>query len=100
MTLRRWLALALLMLALVAGGALLLQRQEAAQLRDELTLLREGRRELAQLKAEQARLQAAQPTAAEWEQLRGDRAAVERMRTELNLLRGQIQAEAMKRPSE
>ncbi|MBS0632426.1 MAG: hypothetical protein JSS11_10955 [Verrucomicrobia bacterium] len=100
MNARHGLAVFLLVFAAAAGGALLLQRQEAAQLRDELTLLREGRRELARLKAEQARLQAAQPTPAEWAQLRGDRAAVERMRTELNLLRGRIQAEEIKRPAE
>jgi hypothetical protein len=90
----RWPTILLLAFALAAGGALLLQRQAAAQLRDELTLLREEQRELARLRTERARLQAVQPSPAELEQLRGDRAALPRLRDEVGQLRQQTQAMA------
>ncbi len=83
----RWLSAGLLALALVAGAALWLQRQAAAQLHDEIAQLQEKQRELARLRAEHARLMVAQPSAAELEQLRNDRAALERLRGELNQLK-------------
>lgn len=88
----RWPAVFLLALALMAGGAWLLQRQAATQLRDELALVRGDQRELERLRAERTRLQAMQPTPAELEQLRGDRAALPRLQDEVGQLRQQTQA--------
>lgn len=88
----RWLVFSLLALALVTGGAWLLQRQASAQLHDELDLVRDDQRELARLRAERARLQAAQPAPAELEQLRGDRAALPRLRDEVGQIRQQTEA--------
>jgi len=74
-------------LLLVFAGAmtvaLLLQRESAANLRDEMGLLRDDQRELVRLRAEHVRLLAAQPPAAELTRLQTDRAALQRLRTEL-----------------
>jgi Tfp pilus assembly protein PilN len=83
----RWLSALLLALAVVAGAALLLQRQATAQLRDEIALLRDENRELARLRAENKRLAAVLPVATELEQLRADRAAVVRLRGEIEKLK-------------
>jgi uncharacterized protein HemX len=83
----RWLFALLLALALVAGTALWLQRQAAAQLRAEIAQLREDSRELAKLRAENQRFAAAQPPAAELARLRADHAAVLQLRSELNALK-------------
>ncbi len=83
----RWLSVGLLALALMAGMSLWLQRQAAAQLRDEIAQLREDNRELAKLRAENQRLAAAQVPAAELARLRADRAAVLRLRAELEALK-------------
>lgn len=83
----RWLSALLLGLAVVAGAGWLLQRQSAAQLRDELALLRDDSHRLAHLRAENAKLLAAQPPAAELERLRSDHAAVMQLRSEIERLR-------------
>ena len=83
----RWLSVLLLALALVTGASLWLQRQAAAQLRDEIAQLREDSRELAKLRAENQRLVAAQVSAVELARLRADHAAVLRLRTELETLK-------------
>jgi hypothetical protein len=88
----RWLSALLLALALAAGAALWLQRQAAAQLRDEIALLREQNRELARLRAENRRLAAALPPAAELERLRADHAAVFRLRGEIEKTKDNVQA--------
>jgi hypothetical protein len=88
----RWLSALLLALAFAAGAALWLQRQAAAQLRDEITLLRDQNRELARLRAENLRLAAALPPTAELEQLRADHAAVVRLRAELEKTKDHLQA--------
>ncbi len=94
MSTHRWLSVLLLAAALVAGAALVLQRQSAAQLRDEIALLRDENRQLAQLRAENAKLVAAQPPATELERLRGDRAAVGQLRAEIDRLKVQTEARA------
>ena len=88
----RWLSALLLALALAAGAAIWLQRQAAAQLRDEIVFLREQNRELARLRAENQRLAAALPPAAELEALRADHAAVVRLRGEIEKTKVNVQA--------
>lgn len=90
MTLHRWLSVLLLALAAVAGAAWLLQRQSGAQLRDEIALLQDENRQLAQLRAENARLVAAQTPPAEVERLRADHAAVGQLRAEIEKLKTQL----------
>ena len=88
----RWLSALLLALAVVAGAALWLQRQEAADLREELARLHEENRELARLRGENLRLEAALPPAAKLEDLRADRAAVVRLRGEIEKTKDNLQA--------
>ncbi len=82
----RWLSALLLVLALAAGAAVWLQRQEAARMRTEMASLRDDSRELAKLRAENQRLAAAQPSETELARLRADHAAVLRMRGEIESL--------------
>jgi hypothetical protein len=89
----RWL-FALLSLAILVGVALWLQRQTAAQLRDEIALLREESRQVAQLRAENARLVAAQPAAAQLDAMRTDHAAVLRLRGEIEKLKADTDRQA------
>ena len=88
----RWLSALLVALAFVAGAALWLQWQQAAQLRDEIILLREENRDMARLRAENQRLVAEKLPAAELERLRVDHAAVARLRTEIENVRETLQA--------
>jgi hypothetical protein len=83
----RWLPVALLALALVAGGAWVLQRQSAEQLRSELAGLRDENRELARLRDENQRLAAQQPTAAQLAALRTDHVAVAQLKSQIEALR-------------
>ena len=83
----RWLSALLLALAVVAGGALWLQRQSGAQLRGEIALLRDEQRDLTRLRKENQRLAAALPTTAELARLRADHAAVVQLRTEIENLK-------------
>jgi hypothetical protein len=80
----------LLVLAVVAGGALWSQRQASAVLRGEIVLLREENAELARLRAENRRLVAQQMSAAEQERLRGDHLAVMRLRDEIEKSRAAV----------
>lgn len=88
----RCLSALLLALAVVAGAALWLQRQVAVGLREELARLREENRELARLRGENLRLEAALPPAAKLEDLRADRAAVIRLRGEIEKTKDNLQA--------
>jgi hypothetical protein len=90
----RWWSVLLLALAVVAGAALWLQRQSAAQLRDELGLLRDENRKLAGLRAENARLVAAQPSAAQLDAMRADHAAVRQLRGEIEKLKADTDRQA------
>src|SRR5690242_13436495 len=82
----------LLLLAVVGGFALLLQRQRASVLREQIALLRADQRELIALRAENAKLQAGLPSDSELARLRADHAAAIRLQAELNALRRQISA--------
>ncbi len=86
----RWLSALLLALAVVAGVALWLQRQAAADLRDELALLRDDQREIARLRTENQRLASALPPAEKMQELRADRAAVVRLRSEIEKTRDNL----------
>ena len=90
MSVLRWLSALLLALAVVAGAALWLQRQAAAQLRDEIALLSAESRQLAGLRAENSKLTGAQVSAAELERLRADRAAVVQLRGEIEKLKAGV----------
>ena len=87
----RWFSVLLLAVALVAGAALWLERQAAVQLRDEIALLRDERRELARLRAENQRLAGALPPPATLAALRADHAAVLRLRGEVAKLTTDLQ---------
>ena len=87
----RWFSALLLALAVVAGAAWWLQRESAAQLRGEVELLRDESRRFAALRAENAKLRAAQPADAELARLRSDRAAVVQLRAEINALNDSLQ---------
>jgi hypothetical protein len=90
----RWFFIVLL--AVVAGAAMFLQRETTANLRSELILLREERSEIARLRAERDRLRAAQVPAAELERLRADRAALVQLRAEVEKMKeGAARAETM-----
>ncbi|MDP3071542.1 MAG: hypothetical protein Q8N18_14730 [Opitutaceae bacterium] len=91
MSASRWLSGSLLALAMVAGAALWVQRQVATDLRDELALLRDDSRELARLRAENQRLAAALPPSTKLEELRADRAAVVRLRGEIEKSRDNLE---------
>jgi hypothetical protein len=82
----RFLSALLLAAALVAGGALWLQRQAAAELQSEVALLRDQQAELARLRAENERLTAAQVPAAKLDAMRADHAAIGRLRQEVGAL--------------
>lgn len=84
----------LLIVALVAGVTWWLQAQEAAALRAEVALLHEERSELARVSAENLRLTTEQPPAAEIERLRADRAAILRLRAEIERLKATTEARA------
>jgi len=75
------------LLAVVVGAVMFLQRETGANLRSEIVLLREEHGEMARLKAERDRLKAAQMPAAELAQLRADRAALMQIRSELDAMK-------------
>jgi predicted aminopeptidase len=84
----------LLIVALVAGVTWWLQAQEAEALRAELALLRDERGEFLRLSAENRRLTADQPPPAEVERLRADRAAILRLRAEIETLKAAAEMRA------
>ena len=82
----RWISFALTALAVAAFARYLLARQESAALRAEIALLQQDSQQVARLRAEHARLQAAKISEAELQQLRNDRAALTRLRGEISAL--------------
>lgn len=83
----RPLSIVLLLVALGAAAWTWLQRAEAEVLRAQLAQLHDGQRESARLRTEHRLLSAAQPPAEELRRLRADRAALVRLRAELDYLR-------------
>ena len=82
----RWISFALLALAVAAFARYLLDRQESAALRAEIALLQQDNQQVARLRAEHERLQAEKVSEAELQRLRNDRAALTRLRGEINAL--------------
>ncbi|MGH7946259.1 MAG: hypothetical protein ACREH8_18730 [Opitutaceae bacterium] len=82
----QWLSVAIPALAIAAFARFLLQRQEAATLQTEIALLQQENRGLAELRAQHARLIASKISDPELERLRSDRAALGRLRAEINKL--------------
>lgn len=93
---RRWLTGLLGALAVFAGAAWWLQTQEADVLRGEIALLREERGELSKLRDENRRLATQATPADEMARLRADRAAIGRLRAEIETLRAKTEATASK----
>ncbi len=91
MKIARFITALLLALGLVAGALLWLQRQSTDALRAEVVLLREQQGGLAKLRVENGRLRAAQIAPDEFARLQGERAAVLRLRRELQDARERIE---------
>lgn len=85
-----WQLLALAMLTVIVGAVLALQRQANGELRDVIGLLREQNHAVDRLRAERTRLVQAQVSATELENLRSDHAAVERLRSEIEVAKARI----------
>ena len=83
-----------LVLALIAGGGYWLKREEAAAVRREIGLLEEELARLTQLESERTQLKSSLPATAEIERLRSDRAAVVRLRAEVEELRSRLEKRA------
>jgi hypothetical protein len=81
-----WVSLAVLAFAIAMFARYLLQRQEADSLRIEIASLEHENRRLADLRTEHDRLLATKVSDSELERLRNDRAALGRLRAEINKL--------------
>ncbi len=98
-----WSFPALAILALLLGGALVLQRQSNEELRALIALLREQNQAMDRVQTERSRLVRAQLSAAELESLRADHAAITRLRAEIQTAEARVieleRAEAAGAPS-
>ncbi len=83
----RWLWRSAAASALVMGGVVVLRHFEGERLRVELESLREQGARLGTVRAETARLEAQQISAAEFEALRADHVALPRLREEIEALK-------------
>lgn len=92
----RWLTGIFGALAVLAGAAWWLQTQEAEVLRGEIAMLREERGEWMKLQEENRRLAAQAAPADEVARLRADRAAIGRLRAEIETLRATTEAAAQR----
>jgi hypothetical protein len=81
-----WLSLGVLAIAIVMGARYFLQRQERAALRAEISALQQENSQLGELRAENSRLLAQKISDTELERLRSDRAALTRLRAEIDKL--------------
>ena len=81
-----WISIALLGFAIASGAWYLLRRQESIALRAEMVSLQQENRRLADLRAEHERLLATKISDSELARLRNDRAALQRLRAEINQL--------------
>ncbi len=86
----RWTSAGLTALAVAVGAGYWLQREESRVLQSEVDLLRHDQRTLANLRLEQARLLAAQVPPEELARLRADRAALIRLRGEIEAMQARI----------
>lgn len=92
----RWLTGIFGALAVLAGAAWWLQTQEAEVLRGEIAMLREERGEWMKLQEENRRLAAQATPADEVARLRADRAAIGRLRAEIETLRATTEVSAQR----
>ena len=81
-----WILLALLGFAIAGGAWFLLRRHESTVLRAEIASLQQENRRLVDLRAEHERLLSTKVSDSELERLRNDRAALGRLRAEINQL--------------
>jgi hypothetical protein len=88
----RLLALALLVVAFVSGGAWWLQRDLEKSLRADIARERERSRELARVRTDNNSRRAAQPAPDKLARLRADHGAVLQLRREVEQLRARIDA--------
>ena len=91
MSATRWISAGFLGFAVLAGGGLWLQHETSAALRGEIRLLQDERKTLERLRAENQRLTAAQVPDAELARLRADRAALLRLRDEIDRMKSRAE---------
>ena len=91
MSAARWISAGLVVFAVVAGAGLWLQHETSAALRGEIRLLQDERKTLERLRAEHQRLIAAQVSDAELARLRSDRAALMRLRDEIERMKSRAE---------
>jgi biopolymer transport protein ExbD len=82
----RWISVGLVVVGVVALVRYLIERQESAALRSEIALLQQEQHRVTRLRAENERLVAGKVSDAELQRLRNDRAALNRLRNEINVL--------------
>lgn len=82
----RWISVGLVVVGVVAFVRYLIERQESAALRSEIAILQQEQDHAARLRAEHERLVAGKVSDAELQRLRSDRAALNRLRNEINAL--------------
>ena len=95
-----WLSLGMLAVAIAVAARYFLQRQETAALRTEIAILKQENGQLAELRAENSRLVANKISDPELARLRNDRAALTRLRAEIDKLEetADRKARAMQQP--
>ena len=97
----RWISVGLVVVGVVAFVRYLIERQESAALRSEIAILQQEQDRVARLRAENERLIAGKVSDAELQRLRGDRAALNRLRNEINVLEtnAEQRAKAIQEPA-
>ena len=97
----RWISLGLAIVGVVAFVRYLIERQESAALRSEIAILQHEQGRVARLRAENERLVAGTISDAELQRLRADRAALNRLRNEIDLLQtnAEQRAKALQEPA-
>src|SRR5690349_6438032 len=81
---RRWISVGLVVAGVVAVVCYLIQRQESAMLHSEIAMLQQEQERGVRLRAEHDRLLAGKVSEEELQRLRNDRAALNRLRNEIN----------------
>lgn len=98
---RHWIALGLLAASVAGFAGLLIEHQETKALRSQIEILQQENQRAGQLRAERDRLVAGKVSDAELQRLRGDRAALIRLRNEITALEANADrmAKAMEEPA-
>lgn len=97
----RWISVGLVVVGVVAFVRYLIERQESAALRLEIAILQTEQEHAVRLRAEHKRLVAGKLSDAELQRLRNDRAALNRLRNEINALEtnAEQRAKAIQEPA-